>query len=683
MASDITERLNYYQFQTLGAADLKDQQSYHRALRRRHNLGPHSWGVITGLEIVEQARDGDPPFVDIFVMPGIAVDGYGREIIVMEPAPLSPALFSAYNTDRVLEVWIAYDEIALRTPQGGFAPCRNDEAFSRIRETFRFAVGGLQVIRGEVIVAGRPAVPAAAAAPGDPVMPEDELVAFQEFPEDERAQRWHVQLGRVRWDGAAGKFRPAGSPATLAQGRVWAGLRGASLKSESNRLTLAPRVAFADADAREFASIEGRLTVQGRITARLNVDVWGGRVRFLDADGRETAAGNNAPPPPIWMQRLGSGADGTGDLRIHIGDVASKDTRLTIGPGPAATTFASEKVVMAVRGDDRVDIPTGGLGFGATHRQAIDLYQSNSGLGTQGGAVYMRSPDAFYWYRGGSHVSAAGDPGQNGTVSMLLSGDGRLFFPGLQRQVVNGGVGGAESGIGFQQNNFYSRAGNAFAWYVGGVHHADPMNPGGGLLAMSLDAGRKLTVGAGLAVGGAIEITGPGGPNTDPLVIERINRGADQTDLQVVIGDNAGGDDRFRVGPRLGGAQEVDACLSVRNDGRVEVKNEFWVAGRQIPTSFIDVIAGQRFLNRRGWATGRDTFPVQSRRPFASSVTLLVALADIRNEFTAINARWRVTPAPIPPVRTGQNTFSVAVDWQVDDSDGWLHAYSFVAIFEN
>ena len=58
MPSDIIERSNYYEFQFLGAEDFKAQQNYHRDMRRRHNVGHHTWGIVTGLKLVERPREG-------------------------------------------------------------------------------------------------------------------------------------------------------------------------------------------------------------------------------------------------------------------------------------------------------------------------------------------------------------------------------------------------------------------------------------------------------------------------------------------------------------------------------------------------------------------------------------------------------------------------------------------------
>ncbi len=78
MAEEI-ERVNYYQLEYLGAEDFKAEQAYHRDMRRRHNVGHHTWGIVAGLELVEKAKPSGAGY-DVFVQPGFAIDGFGREI---------------------------------------------------------------------------------------------------------------------------------------------------------------------------------------------------------------------------------------------------------------------------------------------------------------------------------------------------------------------------------------------------------------------------------------------------------------------------------------------------------------------------------------------------------------------------------------------------------------------------
>ena len=131
-----TERLNYYEGEYLGALDFQAEQDYHRDLRRRHNVGPHTWGIIAGLDIAQisnsQTVNGSlqvpaytgcpittlpnstPTPVDVYIQPGTAVDGFGREIVVLNQTQLTQELFAAYynpsGTAILMQVWIAYQQ---------------------------------------------------------------------------------------------------------------------------------------------------------------------------------------------------------------------------------------------------------------------------------------------------------------------------------------------------------------------------------------------------------------------------------------------------------------------------------------------------------------------------------------------------------------------------------------------
>lgn len=682
MAFDPVERLNYYQFQYVGAEDFRDQQIYHRDMRRRHNLGPHSWGIVAGCTIVETPREADAGFVDIHVLPGVSVDGYGREIIVLEPAKVDPELFAAFNTDRHLELWIRYDEIATRTATGGFAPCTDATAFSRVSESYRFLVGTIVPSRGDLTVGGDVAKPAATAAPGDPIEPADASIPAQDFPDDERAALWLVRLGSVHWDGTVQKFRPVAAPERLIEGRVYAGFIGGSVLAEGPALRLAPRTAPADADAADFAAIEGRLRVDGRIVAKRDLLMHGSRVSWQSTAGSDETR-------PLWMQRLAPPSGSGADLRIHIGDGGTADTRLTIGPGPVPTTLGTEKVVLAVRADDRVDIPTGRLRLQGPPRQLVDLSVESdtktglNGIGRHSGSVYHRSSGDYYWHRDGEHNDTDGNPGTGGVQLMRLGGQGSLYFSDRFRQILNADVAGQGFGLGVQDQTLYQRSPRNFAWYRGGGHGPGELDPGGGAIAMRLDAASRLRVEGGVTSPGNIELWGSavdfrevgGATDTDVMQIRRVKRSPDHNDLVIAIGDNLSGDDRFVVGPETGGG--IAEQFVVENDGDVRVAGDLYVKNKK---ALIDVVSGEVLINQLSSGSGTRTVTVTSQAlANVSQADVIVALSDIANVNVATDARWRVriiNKAVLPP-----NSVQFDIAYQVEDIDGHLITASFVAIF--
>lgn len=688
MVAEPVERMNYFQFQHLGAEDFRIQQAYHRDRDRRHNLGPHLWGVVAGCRIVQTDREGDPGFVDIQISPGTAVDGFGREIVLLEPAAVEAELYAAFDTDRVLELWLHYDEYTSRTGGDRLAICIGDGAYSRVIESYRLLVGSFTPEHDPLVVGGEDAKPALAAGGADggaPIEPADSSIAYQDFPDVERNAFWPVRLGSVRWDGTVGKFRKLEPETSVAQGRRYAGLVGASLLAEGQMLRIAPRepVDLALRDDADFATIEGRLTVDGRIVARKDIFLHGGMASFQSTGGSDETV-------PLWIRRLAPPVGSGADLRIHIGDnVASTAARLTIGAGAAPNGWAEEMVVLAVRADDKVDVPSGRLRFSGTARQAVDLsvpddaQPSPSGLGWQGTSIYQRAGGSHYWFNGGEHAPGVGDPG-TGTRVMQLSAAGSLFFGGDYRQLVNVDVGTQEFGIGVQDNTLYARAPLNFAWYRGGGHDDGALSAGGGARAMSLDSSSRLTVEGGLRSKARVEIwdspldfrDSGGGTDTDPLEIARFRRGADNNDLQVTIGDNVGGGDRLVVGPRIAGA--VQEQFVVENDGNVRVAGDLFVKGRNV---LIDVIAGEFALEQLAPGSGTAMVEVHSARlTSVSEAQIMVALSHIHNEGPANGARWKVSYTPGTRTLLPPNGARFPVQWQVDDTDGHLHSFSYIAV---
>ncbi len=95
------KRLNYYTHQFLREQDFKDEQNYHVDMRRRHNRLFHSWGVADGLDV---QRKGER---EITITPGVAVDGEGREIVLLNPVTRD---LSTFNRDSQTFITIRYTE---------------------------------------------------------------------------------------------------------------------------------------------------------------------------------------------------------------------------------------------------------------------------------------------------------------------------------------------------------------------------------------------------------------------------------------------------------------------------------------------------------------------------------------------------------------------------------------------
>src|SRR6516164_7042262 len=105
---DEVARPTYRDGQYLGALDFVAEQAYQLSMRRRLSVGQHTWGIFFGLTLREVAREGDPNTVDVFLDPGLATDGYAREIVVFYPYSLDVAAFQQPQIGGAqwVQVWV-------------------------------------------------------------------------------------------------------------------------------------------------------------------------------------------------------------------------------------------------------------------------------------------------------------------------------------------------------------------------------------------------------------------------------------------------------------------------------------------------------------------------------------------------------------------------------------------------
>lgn len=137
MNDNTIARVHYFTRQYLRTQDFVDEQAYHLAMRRRHNIAHHIWGIVQGLKVVFDEEG-------LSVQPGMAVDGYGRELIVPERQALPLGAFDDKDSD-ILDVWLVYGRrgdgaegshyrwqeqplIRLETPDPAFSNRRQPEA---------------------------------------------------------------------------------------------------------------------------------------------------------------------------------------------------------------------------------------------------------------------------------------------------------------------------------------------------------------------------------------------------------------------------------------------------------------------------------------------------------------------------------------------------------------------------
>ncbi|NEQ10242.1 MAG: hypothetical protein F6K37_31185, partial [Moorea sp. SIO4E2] len=135
------QRPNYFTSQFLVEKDFNDEQTYHRGMRLRHNSLLHEWGVVEGLEVREAGQK------KIAVSEGMAIDKYGREIIVLPDCTVPDTINTINldglelepNTTTTIEITVIYDEIK---DDGDEVAVGNDKKYTRTTERPKFVIYG-------------------------------------------------------------------------------------------------------------------------------------------------------------------------------------------------------------------------------------------------------------------------------------------------------------------------------------------------------------------------------------------------------------------------------------------------------------------------------------------------------------------------------------------------------------
>ncbi len=222
-------RVHYFENQFLRVQDFADEQAYHLAMPRRHNIAHHTWGIVHGLQLV--AEEGN-----LFVQPGMAIDGYGRALILPEKQTLSTAAFADKGSD-VLDVWLVYDRLGSDRAPRGYAGCGNGDGVPFYRWQER------PLVRLDV---PDPAFP-------DRRQPESVPEGDLSFdpsrtPPDDPQDDWPVFLGQIRSD----PVNPDQPYSVDTADRPYVGLVGEAIEAPSGRARVQIGAEL-DTDPRRFA----------------------------------------------------------------------------------------------------------------------------------------------------------------------------------------------------------------------------------------------------------------------------------------------------------------------------------------------------------------------------------------------------------------------------------------------
>lgn len=414
--------------QYIGADDLNDAVDYARDQTQRLAVASRDWGIATGLALVE--RQTTTGAVQMYIEPGVAWDGYGRAVVVINPAPVTPNLFAGAASGNQT-VWLRYSADDTQAIEPGFMTCGAGDPTTRVVETYAIEVGSPTISQrtdGISIAGTQVADPRDMLIAVDQTAPVvlDGAAPHQMFPTNDDA-RWLIPVGIAAYTaGAPGSFT-ARTAAQLVQNRLarrYVGTVAESLLAADGVLRLRDRFTDqhsgeTDDDLDAAAAIQegdiapnaaGRLVgnelvwVEGNMRVTGDARLFGTRLELRDVSGQEAGS---APEFLRRGQSINNTLHGQ-DLQIAIAGSASKPgvDRLAIGVVEPPTTAAPDGVLdelMVVRTDGRMAI-------GAAVANGIDNYDSGGntlvvGTSTDCGITVVSDPS-----KTGHLYFAGGDP---------------------------------------------------------------------------------------------------------------------------------------------------------------------------------------------------------------------------------------------------------------------------------
>ncbi len=250
-------RVTYGESQSISLDSLTDEQAYQIAMRRRHYLAQHDWGIVSGLNF-------QPSGGGFVLCRGVAVDGYGRELIVPEDIGIGADALGQFRGNAIA-AWLLYLRSGTDGLQYGVYPCGPGSQ----NRTYEQAVLRLEEVATLAGIDGR-----------NPPQVSVSNLGFgpQGDPPDDPAAVWPVYLGGLsRVSNTAGwAFVTVGRPYSLLRGEMVAGPSGsaqvqvgAEASGDRNRfaITLPPATAPAIAiDLDSNSVLRGDTGIAGKLS---------------------------------------------------------------------------------------------------------------------------------------------------------------------------------------------------------------------------------------------------------------------------------------------------------------------------------------------------------------------------------------------------------------------------------
>jgi hypothetical protein len=452
MSDTVPPRPTFTDGQYIGAADLNAAVAYARDETQRLALSGQAWGIATGLALVEVTDTTGS--VQMFIEPGIAWDGYGRPVVVLTPAPVTPDLFTGLGAG-LQPVWLRYMVTATQAVTPGFLTCGTGDPATRVQESY-LVVAGAQTATSAGVVINGVTVPdprdMLTAVDQNAAVVLDSSVPQQSFPDDTAI--WLIPVGMAYYNGDAAASFAIRTPGQLLSSRLarrYIGAIAESVLAADGVLRLRDRQtdnpsgatdANLDSDAaiktgdlgidpnnatrlvgNELVWVEGNLRVTGH--ARL----FGTQLELRDPNG---TTGGGALDVPQFLRRAVNPPNNPlhgQDLQVCFdrpGDTTGIN-RLTFGVAPAASPNPPSSAtldgllteLMVVRADGRVAIGTNTIdGYSSdanTLVVAAPGNASNTGITVVGGP---NNTGNLYFADGtGSSTTTTTPPQKDGFVS--------------------------------------------------------------------------------------------------------------------------------------------------------------------------------------------------------------------------------------------------------------------------
>lgn len=226
-------RPSFAEGQILAAADLAQLSSYPRGREERHNRFVHRWGIVTGLDLqTEPTRDSSGnDFVRVFVSPGLAIDGEGRELLVTERIELDSDAFknsigSKIDPKASYPVFL-YSEYRGRGPDPSrVGPCGESTAGGAVEEGHRIRYG----------------------VPGDETADQVAQPLSSAPTAEEGSGLWLILVGFVKWSAAADRFAGIDED-SAAKHRPFIGINASVVAGNGGQVQLQARNEAAAGDA--------------------------------------------------------------------------------------------------------------------------------------------------------------------------------------------------------------------------------------------------------------------------------------------------------------------------------------------------------------------------------------------------------------------------------------------------